>query len=74
MSAKDVNEERASRAALTMQYYSCVSGNDGEPEQETLTDLLTDLRHFCAQAGVDINQAFRLAEMHYEAEIDEEDP
>lgn len=70
---RSANEERASRSALTVQYYCSISGNDGEPEQEIVTDLLTDLRHFCTGPGVDFDQASRMAQMHYEAEIDEED-
>jgi len=69
----NANEERAHRGASALQYYCDVSGNEGEPEQEMLTDLLTDLRHLSTSQGLDFEQSARMAQMHYEAETEEED-
>jgi len=38
---------------------------------ETLCDLLTDLRHFCAEQHVDFDAAFRMSEFHFIAETEE---
>lgn len=41
----------------------------GEPDYEAdVTDLLTDLRHFCVGAGLDFNRLSETAKRHYEAE------
>lgn len=68
----NANEERAHRAELAMQYYGDISGNDGEPERDNLTDLLTDIRHYAGTSGLDFDESARMAQIHYEAEIEED--
>ncbi len=36
---------------------------------EALTDLLTDLRHACAEDGLDFDAAVRTSQMHFEEEV-----
>lgn len=73
MSADPTNQNRADHAEQTVQYHSHISGNTEESEDEAVIDLLTNLRHFCASAELDFDQASRIAEMHYEAESEEGD-
>lgn len=48
---------------IAEQYY----GNDSL--RDSLTDLLTDLRHYCAKAkGISFEDAVRISEMHFEDE------
>lgn len=42
-----------------------------ESQQVILCDLLTDIRHYCRQQGLDFELALRLSEMHFEAEIED---
>lgn len=40
-----------------------------EDDRETLViDLLTDLRHLCADRGMNFGQALAMSEQHYESE------
>jgi len=39
-----------------------------EPQQDILTDLLTDLRHYCAARGLDFEYSATCSQMHDEAE------
>lgn len=41
-------------------------------KQEVLTDLLTDLRHYAGQVGIDWDKTDGMAKKHYEAEAKEE--
>lgn len=42
-----------------------------EPEQDVLTDLLTDLRHYCEQHGLDFDYSVESSTMHWTAESSE---
>jgi len=42
--------------------------NAAEPEQEVLTDLLTDLRHHCDRHKLDFDYAVWISAMHWSAE------
>jgi len=66
------NRIRAERidAALAA-YRSHVGDGPAEPD-EAVTDLLTDLRHYCDRENLDIADRDRLAEIHYQAELAEE--
>ena len=67
------NGERASRAERTVRHYSRVSGYKGEPDYEAdVTDLLTDLQHFCASAGLNFDELYETSRRHYEAERKEQ--
>ena len=44
----------------------------GQSVQEYLVDLLADLRHWAARDGVDFDAADRMAETHFQCELDEE--
>lgn len=56
------NIERADRAAHALNSLS-----DGVTD-ESITDLLTNLRHLCDREGYDFDSLNNMAEMHYEAE------
>ena len=45
--------------------------SDGEPKQDCLTDLLADLRHWCATNKVSFGLALELSRQHFNAEQDE---
>ena len=62
-----------SHAEQTVRHYSRIAGYKGEPDYEAdITDLLTDLRHFCAQAGLNFDALFEASRCHYEAERKEQ--
>ena len=67
-----INQDRAEAASMALTTYMEAKGLDREPcpqsVHETMTDLLTDLRHFSAAAGVDFSVAFRMSEYHFEEE------
>ena len=78
--ATDRNEQRAGcgEAAVTA-YAKAKSGNQtdefdfgSEEPQERLIDLLTDLRHWARQEQLDFDAAARMAESHFNCEVDEE--
>ena len=39
-----------------------------EPEQTILTDLLTDLRHYCSARNLDFEHSVKWSQVHHEAE------
>jgi len=70
------NQERANCARLAVDAFALAleqcgrGGGDGNGDQTTLSDLLTDLRHWADLSGLDWDRADRLASMNYEAEAD----
>ena len=70
------NEERSERGFRTlvvfMQKHPDYCDNS-TLTQEVLTDLFTDLRHTLEDYNIDFNTAVRLSEIHFEAEMEEED-
>ena len=68
------NELRAQRAwQATRRYHQECDDSDGDTTDETITDLLADLMHFCDEQGIDFESCSRMATMHYEAEVNHED-
>ncbi|MDR4483847.1 MAG: hypothetical protein R3B95_11645 [Nitrospirales bacterium] len=68
--SEPTNQDRAVAAEPTIMYY--VTVKEGRPpgegevvDQDTLTDLLTDLFHFASQNGLDMSRSLRLAESHF---------
>lgn len=62
MAIKSENHERADRAAHALESLS-----DGVTD-ETIADLLTNLRHLCDREGYDFDALNNMAEIHYESE------
>jgi hypothetical protein len=59
------NQDRAERAVRVLNAYGTVEG----PERDDLlTDLLTDLQHYCQSHDLDWTSALELAARHFEAE------
>ena len=59
------NQERAERAARALNAYGTAEG----PQQEDrLTDLLTDLRHYCQHRDMDWDGALEIAATHFTEE------
>lgn len=63
---------RAARAALAA-YDRIKKTSSGQTTDESVCDLLTDLRHYCAKHGIDIEQAIEQSLDHFEAEC-QDDP
>jgi hypothetical protein len=67
-----INLDRAEAASMAVTTYMQAKGLDRVPcpqsAHETMTDLLTDLRHFSATSGVDFSAAVRISEYHYDEE------
>lgn len=49
-----------------------IVGDAHTSDEEDVIDFLTDLRHFCDQAGLDLSNLDRIAHDHYLAELAEE--
>lgn len=62
------NSERASHAERTVRHYSRIPGYGAPDYEADVSDLLTDLRHFCARAGLDFDELYEASSRHYEAE------
>lgn len=60
------NRDRADFARRAMEAYTAAKGGD-EPQSE-LVDLLSDLRHYAAEEGLDFESALGTSEMHFEEE------
>ena len=61
------NEQRRGRAARALIQYE-----DGEDLRACIVDLLTDLRHYACELGIDYAAADCMAAMHFEAESEDE--
>ncbi len=66
------NQQRTDAASEALAAYMQAKGLDGDPcpqsLSETMTDLLTDLRHFAATEEIDFDAAVRMSEYHYDEE------
>ncbi len=67
------NEHRRERAENALEAYSKeLAGVNGIgptiTDPDTLTDLLTDLRHFCAHHRIDFGRSVNLSELNFESE------
>ena len=60
------NGKRAARAHATLERYEQLQ--DGWPDNASVTDLLSDLMHWCHRDGTNFDEALKLARMHYRAE------
>ena len=67
-----INLDRAEAASMALTTYMEANGLDRVPcpqsADETITDLLTDLRHFSATSGIEFSEAVRISEYHYDEE------
>ena len=70
MTASTRKNKRAIAAEYALEKYARIKGVGELPSydlmDETIIDLLTDLRHFSAAIGVDFDEVLRLSEHHYE--------
>lgn len=65
------NKKRAARARKAFTAYKAtLRGVEYETKETILTDLLTDLLHFCDAEKLDLIDRLRVAAMHYTAESD----
>ena len=67
------NSQRALRAKCAVEAYVCVYDNPEESSnEESLRDLLTDLRHYAASQGLHFDWENELARTHFEGEEEDE--
>jgi hypothetical protein len=72
MSSDPTNYDRAQRIPPTLATYAEALGDgNGEPDESTMRDLLTDLMHYSEQSGIDFDQELRVARHNYEFEASE---
>lgn len=65
------NEERARKAGRAVEHYAnkaYTRGMDAEEPDTILTDLLCDLRHWCARNGADFDGAVENSQGHFDEE------
>jgi len=77
MTAEPTNPERADRAKQLLVTYAIREMRMDEllstdTAETLLTDILADFMHFAAQKNMDFQNCCDLAEMHFEAETDEQ--
>jgi uncharacterized protein with von Willebrand factor type A (vWA) domain len=68
------NQQRAASARGALEYFAENAGDEWADDMERLTDLLTNLMHFCKQHAdsedcpMDFDKALQSARWHFEAE------
>jgi len=64
------NKDRAKNAERAVVAYDDVAYDSAraEPQEDTVCDLLCDLRHFCDQHGIDWAETLKRGMWHYECE------
>lgn len=65
------NIARADRAGMGVQVYRGATGQQGEPLEQVLGDLICDLHHFCDAEDVDWTRVMARGLNHYETELEE---
>jgi hypothetical protein len=71
MISTPTNTDRIDAAGIAFDAYQDAKGLTNpllQSGQESLADLLADLRHFAAAEELDFEAAVRMSEFHYEAE------
>lgn len=69
---KEENVERSTRGGAALDAYRDQYDN-GEPDNDVLSDLLADLMHYAAGEKLDFHERLATAQMHYNAEKNGED-
>jgi hypothetical protein len=67
------NSQRAADADLACEVFAEAAGLDEEDMPSVITDLITNLLHLANQEGACAESILRVAKMHYQAEIEEEE-
>lgn len=73
--SEPTNEDRAERARVILKKYAKAQGLENDDVQSALGDMLTDLRHLCAEEfrGLDFDRALTMSEVNFNEETDEEE-
>jgi hypothetical protein len=64
------NADRAERAFRALHYY-CQSLNQYEPTEETITDFLSDLRHYCKEQAIHYDLCNSNSQWNFNEEVKE---
>ena len=62
------NAKRIKRMAEAVSLYRHVLGDEFATTETIITDMLTDLRHYCDRHHIDINQKLFQSAEHFRAE------
>jgi hypothetical protein len=65
---KDQNWGRVEVAGAALKLYVELKDGQHVIEASDVTDLLTDLRHYCAENEIDFDQCLELSKVHFDAE------
>lgn len=69
------NEERSERINGVLNYYCLIlDGNNFDGDESSITDILTDVMHFCKQGGYDFKKLIQMSQIHFESENSEDVP
>ncbi len=66
------NQDRAGWAEAGVEAFAKLTMPEEEPIVLKLTDLLCNLRHLCDREALDFDDLMRVADFHYESEIEEQ--
>lgn len=64
------NTDRAEHARQTVEFYDATTQGPAE-SPDNITDLLTDLRHYCHREKFNFDELIQSSDMHFDAELDE---
>jgi hypothetical protein len=59
------NDTRAEWARAGLVAFAAATGQDPDDQEEVVTDLLADLRHYCDLAEISWDDVLRHADMHH---------
>lgn len=59
------NHDRANRIGRTLMLYRVITRDEYDTPETDVIDFLTDLRHFCDEAELDLGALDRTAHRHY---------
>jgi hypothetical protein len=66
-----MNEDRTSRIAAMLADYAEQVGDPNGEYFSIISDVLTDLRHYCADNAIPLDRAWVLSQDNYEEESEE---
>lgn len=73
LAGEPTNEERAARIDLALQGYFSARADIPDGTESDITDMITDIMHYCQQKEVDFDRALSMATDNYSAERDDSD-
>lgn len=68
--AREENIDRIEKAREVLALHTGDEAEIDDDQRARVVDLLTNLRHLCAEDGIDADAAWAISAVHYEAETE----